>query len=236
MDHIPIHVPLIFSAVVVATFGFLYYGFDRTRSTEDNNSHFLFAVIGVAWLFATAYMATSGFIRDFEALPPRFLMVILPPNLVTIILLILPKTRRLLKNIPFATLTYIHIIRVPVELVIWWLYLEGQMPRVMSFEGLNFDIVSGITAPFAAIFLVSQKSFHRKSAIAWNIAALLLLAAIVYHAILSAPFPFQQFGLDQPNVGVFYLPYIWLPGFVVPAVLFAHLVSLVKLLSPASDH
>lgn len=235
MDNIPIHVPLIFCAVVVATFGFLYYAFDRTRIVEQNNSHLIFSVAAVVWLFITAYMASSGFVRDFDALPPKFLLVILPPTFTTLLLLSLRKTRTLLKNIPIATLTYIHIIRVPVELVIWWIYLNGQMPQIMSFEGQNFDIISGITAPFAALFLVSQKSFHRIGAILWNVVALGLLAAIVYHAILSAPLPFQQYGLDQPNVAVFYTPYIWLPGFVVPAVLFSHLVSLVKLLSYSPD-
>ena len=168
MDHIPIHVPLIFCAVVVATFGFLFYAFNRTRQSDENNSHVLFTVLALCWLFATAYMASSGFVRDYEAIPPRFLLVILPPNLITIVLLLLPRTRRLLKRIPIATITYIHIIRVPVELVIWWLYLEGQMPKIMSFEGINFDIVSGITAPFAAIFLLRSGSFHRKSAIVWK--------------------------------------------------------------------
>ena len=236
MDNIPIHVPIIFCAVVVATFGFLYYAFNRTRNVEKNNSPLIFSVMAVAWLVITAYMASSGFVRDFESLPPKFLLVILPPIFTTILLLLIPKTRALLKNIPIATLTYIHIIRVPVELVIWWIYLNGQMPQIMSFEGLNFDIVSGITAPFAAIFLLRRGSVHRKSAVVWNILALGLLVAIVYHALLSAPFPFQQYGLDQPNVAIFYLPYIWLPGFVVPAVLFSHLVSLVKLLSPFDDH
>lgn len=235
MNNIPIYVPLIFCAVVVTTFGFLYYAFNRTRSIEENNSQVIFGVLAIAWLFITGYMASSGFIRDFESLPPKFLLLIVPPNLVTVLLLIIPKTRKLLKSIPIATITYIHIIRVPVELVIWWLFLNGQLPQIMSFEGANFDIISGITAPFAAIFLLRNDSFHRKSAIVWNLLALALLFAIVYHAILSAPFPFQQYGLDQPNIAVFYIPYVWLPGFVVPAVLFSHLVSLVKLLSPSDD-
>jgi hypothetical protein len=235
MDNIPIHVPVIFTAVVVATFGFLYYAFDRTRNVDPNNSQLIFAGMAVIWLLLTGIMATSGFVRDFESLPPKFLLVIVPPTLATILLLLIPKTRAILRNIPIATITYIHIIRVPVELVIWWLFLEGYMPKIMSFEGLNFDIISGITAPFAAIFLLRQGFYHRKSAIVWNIIALSLLIAVVYHALLSVPFPFQQYGFDQPNRAVFYLPYIWLPGFVVPAVFFSHLVSLVQLLSPSSN-
>lgn len=235
MDDIPLHVPLIFSAVVIATFGFLYYAFDRTRNVDSNNSRFIFSVLAVFWLFLTAYMASSGFVRDFEAIPPRLLFVILPPNIITLLLLLIPRTRALLMCLPIATLTYLHIIRVPVELVIWWLYLGGQMPEIMTFEGLNFDIVSGITAPFAAIFLLRQGTFHRKSAILWNVLALGLLVAVVYHAVLATPTPFQRYGFEQPNIAVFYLPYVWLPAFVVPAVFFAHVVSLTQLLSPGTE-
>jgi hypothetical protein len=54
------------------------------------------------------------------------------------------------------------------------------------------------------------------------------LANIVIIAILSAPTPMQKFGFEQPNVGVVYFPFIWLPTIIVPIVLFAHLASLLQ--------
>jgi hypothetical protein len=65
----------------------------------------------------------------------------------------------------------------------------------------------------------------------WNFICLGLLLNIVINAILAAPFPFQQFAFDQPNRGVLYFPFIWLPGFIVPAVLLSHLVNIRQLLS-----
>ena len=53
---------------------------------------------------------------------------------------------------------------------------------------------------------------------------------IVVNAILSAPFTFQQFAFDQPNVAVLYFPFVWLPCFIVPVVLFSHLVLIRQLL------
>jgi hypothetical protein len=72
---------------------------------------------------------------------------------------------------------------------------------------------------------------NRGVLLAWNFACLLLLANIVLTAILSAPFDFQKFGFDQPNIALFYFPFIWLPCFIVPVALFAHLVSIRKLIS-----
>jgi len=64
----------------------------------------------------------------------------------------------------------------------------------------------------------------------WNVMALALLLNIVINALLSAPFPFQQFAFDQPNIAILYFPFVWLPSFIVVTVLFSHLVSLRKLI------
>jgi len=53
---------------------------------------------------------------------------------------------------------------------------------------------------------------------------------IVLTAILSAPLPIQQLAFDQPSIAVMYFPFVYLPGFIVPIVLFSHLVSLKKLM------
>jgi hypothetical protein len=53
---------------------------------------------------------------------------------------------------------------------------------------------------------------------------------IVVTAILYAPLPIQQLAFEQPNIAVMYFPFVYLPGFIVPIVLFSHLVSLKKLM------
>jgi len=122
-------------------------------------------------------------------------------------------------------------VRVPVEIVLWWLAGFSVLPELMTFEGLNYDILAGISAPFVAIFMVGLRSKTEIGAVIWNIIGLLLLINIVVHALLSAPFLFQTMAFDQPNIAVFYFPFIYLPSFIVPVVLFAHLASLAKLLS-----
>ena len=93
----------------------------------------------------------------------------------------------------------------------------------MTFEGRNLDILSGITAPVVYYFGFVKKRMNNTSIILWNLICLGLLFNIVITAILSAPTPFQKLAFDQPNIGVFYFPFIWLPGIIVPLVLLAHL-------------
>ena len=126
-------------------------------------------------------------------------------------------------------LTHRSCLENTVEIVLLWLYIGGQVPRIMTFEGYNFDIVSGILAPIVYLIAFRGGKVNRPALIAYNILGLLLLANIVSIAVLSLPSPLQLLAFDQPNVAVTYFPFIWLPTIVVPIVLFAHLASLWKL-------
>jgi len=184
----------------------------------------------IAWCLLQSIFAYTGFYRDYQCLPPNLLIAgVFPLLLVIGIVLIYPPTYRGLLLIPLSRLTWIHSIRIPVEFGLLWLFSEKLVPQLMTFEGYNFDILAGISAPFIAYFGIFKKNISRRVLLVWNIVSLLLLVNIVCLAIFSAPFPFQQLGSDQPNIAIFYFPFILLPTVIVPIVLFAHLVSIVNL-------
>jgi hypothetical protein len=147
-----------------------------------------------------------------------------------VFLFLLPRGRAFINGWNARWLTYLHLVRIPVEIVLFWLFLQKQVPQLMTFEGRNFDILSGLTAPAIAYLGCKQLKWGRRLLLAWNCICLALLINIVVHAVLSAPFAFQQFAFEQPNVAILYFPFIWLPGFIVPVVLLSHLVVIRKLL------
>jgi hypothetical protein len=100
----------------------------------------------------------------------------------------------------------------------------------MTFEGRNFDILSGLSAPVVYYFAFIRKQMNGKLLLIWNFICLSLLINIVFNAILSAPFTFQKFAFDQPNIAILYFPYIFLPGCIVPLVLLSHLASIRQLI------
>ena len=120
--------------------------------------------------------------------------------------------------------------RIPVELTLLWLFLYKAVPELMTFEGRNFDILSGLSAPIIYYFGFVKKQLSSKIILLWNFICLGLLFNIVIHAILSAPFYFQQFAFNQPNIALLYFPFVWLPACIVPLVLFSHLVSIRRIL------
>ncbi len=192
-------------------------------------------LIGSAgWLIVQGIVSNSGFYQATNTLPPRFALAILPPMVLIVLLFTSRAGKRFVDGFDTRWLTAIHTIRILVEIGILGLYLHHFVPRIMTFEGYNLDILSGITAPFIWYFGYYKPRFNRMILLIWNFACMALLVNIVVMAILSAPFKFQALGFEQPNVAILQFPYSWLPCFIVPVVLFSHLACLRQLIKQRS--
>jgi hypothetical protein len=184
----------------------------------------------IFWSVLQSVLAFTGFYQITDTLPPRFILVLLPATIMIVVGL-LPKYRNeLLKDRNRTLSTLLHTVRVPVEIVLFYLFLYKMIPELMTFEGRNFDIVAGLTAPIVAILIVTKRA-SRNLLIAWNAIALCLVIFILINGILSSELPFQQFGFEQPNRAINYFPFILLPAVVVPIVVYTHLTDLIALMS-----
>jgi hypothetical protein len=165
-----------------------------------------------------------------DSMPPRFPLLAGPPLLFLVFLFLTRGGRRFIDRFDLKWMTWVHVVRIPVEITLFLLFREKLVPELMTFEGRNFDIISGITAPLMVLFAFTGRSPKRGMLLAWNFICLLLVLNIVIHAVLAAPSPFQQLAFDQPNVGILYFPFVWLPCCVVPIVFFCHFAAIRKLL------
>lgn len=152
--------------------------------------------------------------------------MLLPPILLAVGMAVTKKGKAFIDSLDLKQLTLIHTIRISLEIMLFLLFTAKVVPEIMTFEGRNFDIVSGLTAPVVYYLVFVKKSMNRTAMIAWNFIALGLALNIVITAILSARTPLQQFGFEQPNIIVEYFPFNWLPSVVVPLLLFSHFVTL----------
>jgi hypothetical protein len=222
LDKLPTYISLVFALTTFVTVWLFY------RATKDSTTAL---VVIMLWLIVQTVIGLSGFYMVTNTIPPRFLLLPLPPLLFIISLFITARGRKYLDGLDIKSLTILHIIRIPVELVLFWLFINKAIPKLMTFEGRNFDVLSGLTAPVIFYFGFIRQKISRKIMLLWNIICLGLLINIVVVAVLSAPFPFQQFAFDQPDIAVLYFPFVWLPCCVVPLVLLSHLATIRQLLN-----
>jgi hypothetical protein len=181
------------------------------------------------WIAVQTLVANTGFYFDSTTLPPRIVFAVGPPVVVIVGLFLTRAGRAFLDRLDLRWLTVLHTIRIPVELVLHALFVAGLVPQVMTYEGRNFDIVSGATAPIVALIAFRQGQPRRGLLLVWNIVCLGLLLNIVAHGMLSVPGPLQQFGFEQPNVALLSAPFVWLPALIVPVVLLSHLAAIRQL-------
>lgn len=219
MQNLPAYISIVFTLTTIYTIVIFV-------KAANGNKAVLYILL--AWLALQGFIAYTGFYTNTKGMPPPFMLAVVPALLGIILLFATQNGRRFLDRLNLKTLTLLHLARVPVEMVLFWLFIHKAIPQVMTFEGNNFDILSGITAPI--IWYLVRNNAHQKLLLIWNIVCLGLLLNIVITAVLAAPFDFQQIAFDQPNIAILYFPFVWLPSCVVPLVLLSHMAAIRQLL------
>ena len=179
---------------------------------------------GVAWLAITGIIAETGLLSDFSSMPPKIVLLLVPTFAATIALAF-SKFGERLSLLPLTFLVGYQAFRVPVELLIHRAVQEGVAPPQMTWNGINFDIFSGITALLLFPFV---RRIPNWGILIWNTLALCLLLWIVGVAALSFPTAFQR--LEPGNIWVAHFPFVWLPTVAVTSALIGHLAVYRKLL------
>jgi hypothetical protein len=227
MNQLPFYVPAVF---ILATFLTIYLFYKASKGNMK------LLMIIAAWMTIQSAIAATGFFTVENSLPPRFLLLIIIPVIAIIITFSTTKGKSFIGGFDVKRLTLLHSIRIAIEIVLFWLFLNKAMPQLMTFEGRNFDLISGITAPLIYYFGFVKEKIGTKTILAWNFICLAILLFTVGNAVLSAPTPLQQFAFDQPTIAVFYFPFVWLPGVVVPIVIFSHVVTIRLLLKEIKEN
>lgn len=223
IENLPNYISLIFAVTTFVTIGIFILAARQTGASREFVPVLSLALLILLVIHAAASL--SGFFLVTNTTPPRFVLAPLPTILIFLAIVFF-FARNSFSITALQTLTVLHVIRVAVELCLLLLYQNGQIPQLMTFEGRNFDILSGLTAPFVAALAFRGGKINKPLLVVWNLLALGLLINIVAHAILSLETPFQQLAFEQPNRAVLYFPFIWLPAIIVPVVFVSHMLSL----------
>ncbi len=218
---LPIYIYVVFGITVLSAI-LLFY-----KATNFSKS---FLTLMIVWTIFQSILSILGFYKIANTFPPRFSLLVIPAIILIILKFNTKNGKQFIDSFNLKTLTLFHILRIPVELVLYWLFMNKTVPELMTFEGRNFDILSGLTAPFIYYVSFVKKSLNKNILLLWNFICLALLFNIVLNAILSLPSTFQQFAFDQPNIAILQFPFTLLPSVLVPLVLFAHLASIRQLM------
>ena len=221
MQELPIYLSILFGLIVIASIIWYYF---------ITGSKVAVSII-IGWAAIQSAIGISGIYQYTDAIPPRIMLFgMLPALIIIAITFLTDRGRALIDQINLKALTYFHSIRLPVEIMLTALFHSGVMSVYATFEGTNFDIFTGLTAPLVAYLGFKAGKRNKKLLLTWNIVCMVLLFNVVITAIFAVPSPFQKLAFDQPNIALLYFPFNLLPTLVVPLVLFGHLVAIRRLI------
>lgn len=218
--------------LIYIIYGGLKIGLERAGFTPEDQKKISSSFLSVSflWFIFINILSVKGIFLDFSSMPPKIFIAVIIPLAVIIFFLVTKKVNKVLLNMPEQWLIYIQSFRIIVEILLWMLLLLNLLPVQMSFEGRNFDILVGLTAPVIAYFCYSKKKWSDSIALIWNFAGLILLANIVVTAILSMPTTLRVFMNEPSNTIVGHFPIILLPAVLVPVAYAMHLFSIKQIL------
>lgn len=179
------------------------------------------------WATVAGALGATGWLSAFSRTPPPIVFLLVATLIITGVLS-LSRLGPTLASLTIRMLITFQAFRIAVEILIHQAVLEGIAPPQMSWEGLNLDILTGITAIGFGFF--ADKIPHWILHL-WNAAGLFLVSWVVGVAILSMPSPIQQ--LRPDNVWVAFFPFVWLPTILVGFAIGGHILLFRKLLEEA---
>lgn len=210
---------LVFVAFVVAL---VATAITRLRSSGLRNPAHFGLIMWVGYATALGYWGAS---RLGTGAPPLPVFFIVPAVGIVLFMARSSFGGRLAAGLPAAAFMGLESFRIVVELFLYQLWLEGLVPKMLTFEGANFDIVIGASAPFVA-WLVSTRRMGRRVAIGWNVVGILMLLNVIVRSVLTTPGPTHLITSDLANRAITHFPYTFIPAFLAPLAMLLHVLSI----------
>lgn len=189
-----------------------------------------------AWLALTGLAGGSGLLAPGPTPPPLMIFFVVVQG-TAIGLAVSGFGRRVAETATLGTLIGVQAFRLPLELVLHRWYVEGVIPVQMTYDGWNYDIISGVICAIAGAWLALRPPVGWSVALAWvaNVVGFGLLLAVMTIAVTSAPGPLFRFTDDLPLMLPLHFPTVWIVSVCVAGALFFHLVAFRALLRRRSD-
>ena len=180
------------------------------------------------------WMTLLGILANLQllatpGLPPKPMFTVIFGLLVIYLFSFTENGKQLLRATPLHWLVFFQAFRIGVELWFWYAYQVNVLPKIMTFEGANFDIIAGVLALVAGMLMLKDTRRSRIVAYVFNIAGILILLNTLRAAALSMPSSIQRYPFDERLLLLGQPFFIYLPGVLVVMALGLHILSLRQL-------
>jgi hypothetical protein len=186
--------------------------------------------ISAAWCAAVLVAVIAGAFRTPGDLPPiaMGLAVVTPPAIAIWFAFTSERFRAWARSLDLGFLTMLQTWRV-VGVAFLALAAAGSLPDGFAVPAGIGDVVVGVTAPLAALYLIGRSRLRQRVYLAWTAFGVLDLITAVALGLLHSG---SRIGLLATPISMDpmeELPMVLIPAFGVPLTLVLHLISVINL-------
>lgn len=178
-----------------------------------------------AWIGYGGLLGWSGVIGNAALLPPGLFYLLAP---IVLFVMFMARSRVGLTtalSFPLGLLMGMESFRLLVEIFLDQLWRDGQLLRMMTFHGANFDILIGASAPVVA-WLFASRRISERTALLWNVAGIAMLANVAVRGALTTPGQLHLIATEVPNAAICTFPFSYIPGLMVPLAPILHVLAI----------
>jgi hypothetical protein len=212
----------ILSTIGLTVSASLVIGFLAYSMAETPRGRSIVASALAAWfvlvLASEALDPTRGF-----GVPALGLTVALPVAALVGAFFASGSIRTAMRATPLPALVAVNTIRI-LGVIFVLLYARGELPAPFAPSAGWGDIFIGVTALPLAWAVTRFGPRVRPLAFAWNVVGIADLVNAIALGALSAPGPLQAFVGPPTSAIMTTLPWLIIPGFLVPSLMFIHVV------------
>jgi hypothetical protein len=204
-------------------------GFLSLAMAETVGGRFTVFVALVAWFALVLAIGATGALSPAQGGPAALgLAVVLPIVALALAYFARPSVRTAMGTTPLPALIALHAIRL-LGFMFVVLYAEGRLPAPFAPSAGWGDILIGATALPLAWAAARFGATIRPLVFLWNALGVADLVVALTLGPLSAPGPLQVFVGPPDSSPMTTLPWLIIPGFLVPCLMFLHIVIFARL-------
>jgi hypothetical protein len=222
----------ILSTIGLTASASLVIGFLAYAMAETPRGRLTVAGVLVAWFVLVLAIGAGGALDPARGLgvPALGLTVALPVAALVCAFFLLAPIRAALLAAPLPALVAINTLRI-LGVIFVILYAAGRLPAPFAPSAGWGDIIAGVAAAPLAWAIARFGARVRMLALLWNVFGAADLVNAVALGALSAPGPLNAFAGPPTSAIMTSLPWLMIPGFLVPCFFFVHLVIFNRLLA-----
>jgi hypothetical protein len=173
--------------------------------------------------------ATGALARPIgPGIPGVGMAVLLPILLLSVLVLGMARGRELVRRVPLAALVGVHSVRV-LGITFVLLYWSKRLPAPFAPVAGWGDVTVGVLAIPLALLLARGATVPKGWIALWNTLGLVDLVTAVTLGATSVPGPLRLFHGEPSAAIMANLPWLLIPGYLVPALFLLHLCTFYRL-------